>query len=63
MATAVKANDKLSFTSLIRFNKIMGTLHLIQGSLMMIFALFIYPNLISGARERGHSRFLWLGII
>lgn len=38
-------NDKLSFPSLIRFNKIMGSVHLIQGILMMLFAFLIYPNL------------------
>jgi len=38
-------NDKLSFPSLIRFNKIMGSVHLIQGVLMMLFAFLIYPNL------------------
>jgi hypothetical protein len=32
-------------TKLISFNKKMGVVHLVQGSLMMIFALFIYPNL------------------
>lgn len=30
---------------LIRFNKRMGLVHLVQGLLMMAFALFIYPNL------------------
>lgn len=38
-------NDKLSFPSLIRFNKIMGSVHLVQGVLMMLFAFLIYPNL------------------
>lgn len=37
--------DKLSFPSLIRFNKIMGSVHLIQGTLMMLFAFLWYPNL------------------
>ena len=56
MASAVKTNDKLSFSSLIRFNKIMGSLHLIQGSLMMIFALFIYPNLdLTGTGARSFT--------
>ena len=45
MATEAKKVNKLSFDSLIRFNKIMGTMHLIQGSFMMIFAFFIFPNL------------------
>ncbi len=45
MTNTVQKPDKLSFESLIKFNKIMGTVHLIQGLLMMIFALFIYPNL------------------
>ena len=45
MATKTATHDKLSFPSLIRFNKIMGTVHLIQGSLMMLFAFLIYPNL------------------
>jgi hypothetical protein len=30
---------------LIGFNKIMGSVHLVQGLLMMIFAFFVYPNL------------------
>ena len=37
--------DSLSFSSLIRFNKIMGSIHLAQGILMMLFAFLIYPNL------------------
>jgi hypothetical protein len=37
--------DKLSFNNLIRFNKIMGSVHLVQGVLMMLFAFLIYPNL------------------
>lgn len=45
MATDVQKKDKLSFPNLIRFNKIMGTVHLVQGTLMMLFAFFIYPNL------------------
>ena len=45
MTNTVQKPDKLSFESLIKFNKIMGSVHLIQGLLMMIFALFIYPNL------------------
>jgi len=45
MASTVQKPDKLSFDSLIKFNKIMGSVHLIQGLLMMIFAIFIYPNL------------------
>lgn len=45
MDTSVIKNDKLSFPSLIRFNKIMGSVHLFQGILMMLFAFFIYPNL------------------
>ena len=50
--TATKQKpDKLSFESLIRFNKIMGSVHLIQGVLMMLFAFLIYPNLDgSGAK-------------
>jgi hypothetical protein len=31
--------------SLVTFNKRMGIVHLVQGFLMMIFALFIYPSL------------------
>ena len=30
---------------LIGFNKIMGSVHLVQGLLMMLFAFFVYPNL------------------
>ncbi|MFW5894995.1 MAG: heliorhodopsin HeR [Bacillota bacterium] len=45
MAVKASAQDKLSFPRLIRFNKIMGTVHLIQGTLMMLFAFLIYPNL------------------
>ena len=45
MATKTAKVDKLSFPSLIRFNKIMGSVHLVQGTLMMIFAFFIFPNL------------------
>ncbi len=45
MASTVETKDKLSFSSLISFNKIMGTVHLVQGSLMMLFAFFVYPNL------------------
>jgi len=45
MATDVQKKDKLSFPNLIRFNKIMGTVHLVQGTLMMLFAFFVYPNL------------------
>ncbi|MFA5542529.1 MAG: heliorhodopsin HeR [Bacilli bacterium] len=45
MENIVDKNDKLYFESLIRFNKIMGSVHLIQGLLMMVFAIFIYPNL------------------
>ena len=45
MDSAKTMNDKLSFPSLIRFNKIMGSVHLIQGVLMMLFAFLIYPNL------------------
>ncbi|WP_079560727.1 hypothetical protein [Acholeplasma oculi] len=45
MDTSVVKNDKLSFPSLIRFNKIVGSVHLFQGILMMLFAFFIYPNL------------------
>lgn len=47
-----KSQDKLSFDSLIRFNKIMGSVHLIQGVLMMLFAFLVYPNLDgSGTRS------------
>lgn len=48
----VQKADKLSFPSLLRFNKIMGSVHLIQGVLMMLFAFFVYPNLDgSGAQS------------
>jgi hypothetical protein len=44
--------DKLSPESLIRFNKIMGSVHLVQGVLMLLFAFFVYPNLDgSGAQS------------
>ncbi|MDZ4197237.1 MAG: heliorhodopsin HeR [Candidatus Izemoplasmatales bacterium] len=44
--------DKLSPESLIRFNKIMGSVHLVQGLLMLLFAFFVYPNLDgSGAQS------------
>lgn len=53
MEASVVKKDKLSFESLIRFNKIMGAIHLVQGLLMMVFALFIYPNLdITGTGPR-----------
>lgn len=52
MSNTVQKTDKLSFPSLIRFNKIMGSVHLIQGVLMMLFAFFVYPNLDgSGAQS------------
>ncbi len=44
MATKT-TEEKLSYPNLIRFNKIMGTVHLVQGTLMMLFAFLIYPNL------------------
>lgn len=52
MAAAVMQDDKFTFSKLIRFNIIMGSIHLIQGSFMMIFALFIYPNIdLTGTGE------------
>jgi hypothetical protein len=52
MSNTVQKADKLSFPSLVRFNKIMGSVHLIQGVLMMLFAFFVYPNLDgSGAQS------------
>ncbi len=45
MAAKEASQDKLSFPRLIRFNKIMGTVHLVQGTLMMLFAFLVYPNL------------------
>jgi len=45
MAEKISSQDKLSFPRLIRFNKIMGTVHLVQGTLMMLFAFFVYPSL------------------
>lgn len=52
MSTAALKNDKLSFPKLIRFNIIMGSVHLIQGTFMMVFALFIYPNIdLTGTGE------------
>lgn len=51
MEKVTTKKDKLSFDSLIRFNKIMGSVHLVQGLLMLLFAFFIYPNLDgSGAK-------------
>lgn len=43
----VTVKDKLSYDSLIRFNKIMGSVHLVQGVLMMLFAFLVFPNLSS----------------
>lgn len=52
MSNTIQKPDKLSFESLIKFNKIMGSVHLIQGLFMMLFAFFIYPNLDgSGAQS------------
>lgn len=52
MRNSVQKPDKLSFDSLIKFNKIMGSVHLIQGLLMLLFAFFVYPNLDgSGAQS------------
>ncbi len=48
MSTDVKAtplNEDAKIDRLISFNKKMGFVHLIQGVLMMIFALAIYPTL------------------
>lgn len=45
MVTKTLKEDKTSIPRLIRFNKIMGSVHLVQGLLMMAFAFFIYPNL------------------
>jgi hypothetical protein len=45
MATETLKENKTSIPNLIRFNKIMGSVHLVQGLLMMAFAFFIYPNL------------------
>ena len=48
MATAnVLPTDSVDvkIDKLVSFNKRMGVVHLVQGTLMMIFALFIYPNL------------------
>jgi len=45
MAEKTLPKDKLSFPRLVRFNKIMGTVHLVQGTLMMLFAFLVYPNL------------------
>ncbi|TVP96950.1 MAG: hypothetical protein EA374_00400, partial [Acholeplasmatales bacterium] len=56
MAEKTMQESKLSFPRLIRFNKIMGSVHLAQGLLMMVFALFIYPNLdISGTGTGAQS--------
>lgn len=45
MAEKTLPKAKLSFPRLVRFNKIMGTVHLVQGTLMMLFAFLVYPNL------------------
>lgn len=55
MTQTVQKKDKLSFESLIRFNKIMGSIHLVQGLFMMMFAFFIYPNLGDGAGTRSFT--------
>lgn len=39
----VTVEEKVS--KLIRFNKTMGLVHLVQGVLMLAFAFFVYPNL------------------
>jgi hypothetical protein len=36
---------ELRLDKLVRFNKIMGFIHFLQGSFMMVFAFVIYPNL------------------
>ncbi len=36
---------ELRLDKLVRFNKIMGFIHFLQGSFMMVFALVIYPSL------------------
>jgi hypothetical protein len=52
MTNVKQKPDKLSPESLIRFNKIMGSVHLVQGVLMLLFAFFVYPNLDgSGAQS------------
>ncbi len=45
MSEKALKRDPLAFESLIRFNKIMGSVHLVQGVLMMLFAFLVYPNL------------------
>ena len=42
--TAVQTVDT-KIDGLVSFNKKMGIVHLVQGALMMVFALFIYPSL------------------
>jgi hypothetical protein len=42
---AVANNTDLQIDKLISFNKKMGVVHLVQGLLMMIFAVAIYPSL------------------
>ena len=39
---------ELRLDKLVRFNKIMGFIHFLQGSFMMVFAFVIYPNLTEG---------------
>jgi hypothetical protein len=45
MAEVAVATFDQKVDKLIKFNKTMGLVHLIQGVLMMMFAFFVYPNL------------------
>lgn len=52
MTNVKQKPDKYSPEGLVRFNKIMGSVHLVQGVLMLLFAFFVYPNLDgSGAQS------------
>lgn len=45
MAEVVVTSFETKVEKLVKFNKAMGLFHLVQGVLMLAFALFIYPNL------------------
>ncbi len=45
MAEVVVTSFETKVEKLVKFNKTMGLFHLVQGVLMLAFALFIYPNL------------------
>lgn len=45
MAQTEVVSMETKVEKLVKFNKTMGLIHLIQGVLMMLFAFFVYPNL------------------